>query len=122
MPTRLLHLRVGTRLIALACFAGALMLAEGLFGLANMRATTRRMEEGLTQGKRLIDVVDRARKVQSDLLAQTKEWRLFLLRGHHAADRREFLRNYKQQDSLVRAGLLFVRDTLNALGVQGIDV
>src|SRR5688500_9530446 len=113
-----LSLRVGTRLIVLASFVGAIMAALGVLALYEMKTATGRLEAAMADGVRVTAVVDRARKAQADLLSQTRDWKIFLLRGHNPADAERFTRAYKMQDSLVRAGLLSVRDTLQALGID----
>src|SRR5687767_8949026 len=116
-----LRLRVGTRLIILASFGGALIAGLGALALYDMRIATARLEEALADGARVAAVVDRARKTQTDFVSQTREWKNFLLRAHNTADDRRFVAAYRSQDSLVRAGLVDVRDTLQALGIN-VDV
>src|SRR5687767_8762181 len=112
-----LRLRVGTRLIILASFGGALIAGLGALALYDMRNATARLEEAMADGARVAAVVDRARKAQADFVAQTREWKNFLLRGDSPADYRRFVAAYRSQDSLVRTGLADVRDTLQALGI-----
>lgn len=121
IPPAFLRLRIGTRLIVLASFVGAMMAALGIFALIEMSSARGRLEAAIEDNARVTAVVDRGRKVQADLLSQTREWKLFLLRGHDPEDYRQFAEAYQHQDSLVRAGLLSVRDTLLALGIN-IDV
>ena len=121
MPAVFLRMRVGTRLIVLASFVGAMMAALGVMGLYEMRQATERLEAAIADDARVMSAVDLARRAQADLLRQNREWRLFLLRGDNPEDYRRFAAAYRQQDSLVRAELLSLRDSLLALGIN-IDV
>ena len=115
------RLRVGTRLILLASFAGGMIATVGILALFEMRKSTNRLRETMADAARVTAAADRARKTQADVLAQTREWRLLLLRGHNPADYQRFTNGFRVQDSIVRSGLLNVRDSLQALGIN-IDV
>ena len=115
------RLRVGTRLVVLASFGGAIIIALGILALYEMRASTDRLAEAMHDAARVTAVVDRARKAQGNVLAQTREWRLFLLRGHDASYARGFEESFRARDSVVHADLVAVRDTLHALGIN-VDV
>jgi signal transduction histidine kinase/DNA-binding response OmpR family regulator len=115
------RLRVGTRLILLASFAGGMIATVGVLALFEMRESTNRLRETMADAARVTATADRARKTQADVLAQTREWRLLLLRGHNPPEYRQFSAGFRTQDSIVRSGLLNVRDSLQALGIN-IDV
>src|SRR5688572_20638914 len=115
------RLRVGTRLILLASFAGGMIATVGVLALYEMRVSTNRLRETMADAARVTAVADRARKTQADVMAQTREWRLLLLRGHNPEDYRQFSRGFRMQDSIVRSGLISVRDSLQGLGIN-IDV
>ena len=117
-----LRLRIGTRLIVLASLAGAIMLSQGLLALSNLRRSTENLQASLLDARRVTNVVDRARKTEADLLGQTREWRSFLMNVRNRADSERYSMAYRTQDSLVRAGLIYVRDSLDALGIEGIEL
>ncbi len=115
------RLRVGTRLILLASFAGGMIATVGVLALYEMRKSTNRLRETMADAARVTAVADRARKTQADVLAQTREWRLLLLRGHNPAEYERYTRGFRSQDSIVSAGLASISDSLHALGIN-IDV
>jgi signal transduction histidine kinase/CheY-like chemotaxis protein/HPt (histidine-containing phosphotransfer) domain-containing protein len=121
IPASFSRWRVGTRFIILCSLAGAIMAAVGALAYYGMLRSTNQLRDTIADAARVTAVADRARKTQADVLAQTREWRLLLLRGHNPAEYRQFVAGFRMQDSVVRAGLLSVRDSLQALGIN-IDV
>jgi len=106
------NIRIGTRLFAMSGILGVIMLVLGWLALGALTRSTEQLEHSLATAVSVTEVVDHARETQGQLVKQWKEWKDLLIRGHKKEDFDKYIGSFHRQDSIVRAGLTAVRDTL----------
>jgi methyl-accepting chemotaxis protein len=111
------NIKIGTRLFAMAGVMGIIMLVLGWLALKDLKESTVQLERSLNTAASITEVVDRARDTQGQLVKQWKEWKDLLIRGHKREDFDTYVVGFRHQDSIVKAGLISVRDTLKVLEI-----
>ncbi|MGH7677990.1 MAG: methyl-accepting chemotaxis protein, partial [Gemmatimonadaceae bacterium] len=116
------NIRIGTRLFAMAGIMGVIMLVLGWLAIRDLKKSTDDLDRSLARAEQVTEVVDHARDTQGQLVKQWKEWKDLLIRGHKKEDFDRYIGAFQHQDSVVRASLEAVRDTLKALDIAANDV
>jgi methyl-accepting chemotaxis protein len=116
------NFRIGTRLFGLTGVMAAIMLVLGWFSISALKQSTEQLEQTVVTANSVTAVVDHARETQGELVKQWKEWKDLLIRGHNKEDFDNYVEAFRHTDSIVRADLILVRDTLKALGIAANDV
>jgi methyl-accepting chemotaxis protein len=116
------NVRIGTRLFAMSGLMTAIMVVLGWLALSELKQSTARLERSVATAASVTGVVDRARDTQGELVKQWKEWKDLLIRGYKKEDFDKYVTSFRKQDSVVKEGLISVRDSLKALAINANDV
>lgn len=116
------NLSIGTRLFAMAGVTSVILLVVGWMAINTLHRSTQSMQKNMLTAVSVGVLLDDSRNAQADLVAQWKEWKDLLIRGHDKEDFEKYYAGFQHEDSLVNQQLAVVGDSLKSLGFTDLGI